>query len=300
MFPPDIWDPIGAILLPGWGIASFLLFFFTIAYAVLWYTHTTKDIPGAWNPWVIFWLVVMIVIMVLLIFWCIGPLSLGGWEIFTSAPNTCAGDTKSLEGGLCYKECKPGYHGLGVRCYADTMSIGIGTVIGLETCPPGWYTQFLTCSKPITCHSIEDCFKNGNCGCSGGEMIGRLDHGGVCPGPQDFGNGAIRVDAQWDSDYNAYKAAADKPDPIVGPTGMESKESAAAAGHKLCEDIAQVGTDKHTEKIDGMCYKKCPASHPEHVPGMPYLCFKGGDLSYDRGAGTLPHMFRLFGKYPLL
>ena len=38
------------------------------------------------------------------------------------------------------------------------------------------------------------------------------------------------------------------------------------------------------EKVDGMCYKRCPAGM-EHTPGMPYLCKTAGDLSYPRGAG---------------
>jgi hypothetical protein len=28
----------------------------------------------------------------------------------------------------------------------------------------------------------------------------------------------------------------------------------------------------HEDKIDGLCYTKCPASHPHHIEGMPYLC----------------------------
>lgn len=43
------------------------------------------------------------------------------------------------------------------------------------------------------------------------------------------------------------------------------------------------------ENIDGLCYRKCPPDLPNHVPGMPYLCFKGSrGLSYGRGAGAVP------------
>ena len=42
------------------------------------------------------------------------------------------------------------------------------------------------------------------------------------------------------------------------------------------------------EKIDGLCYKKCPEGW-EHVPGMPYNCRLGGAPGpYGRGVGTIP------------
>ena len=79
---------------------------------------------------------------------------------------------------------------------------------------------------------------------------------------------------------------------------METAVEANAAGHKTCADI-DIVKGKHTERIDGLCYKKCPSDYPYHVPGMPYLCYKGGELSYDRGAGSPPPLFRLFEKYPI-
>jgi hypothetical protein len=51
--------------------------------------------------------------------------------------------------------------------------------------------------------------------------------------------------------------------------------------------------DSHPDQIDGLCYARCPEDKPNHVPGMPYLCFKGGrGLSYGRGAGAVPSIFR--------
>jgi hypothetical protein len=125
-----------------------------------------------------------------------------------------------------------------------------------------------------------------------GNVYGRLDDGGVCPGPQDFGG-------DFDSEYKKWKTANDKGEPTVDPsTGkMETLAQANKVGHKTCDDISEVGTGKHTEMVDRMCYKKCPAEYPEHVPGMPYLCFKGGELSYDRGGGQAPPLYRFFGKY---
>lgn len=58
--------------------------------------------------------------------------------------------------------------------------------------------------------------------------------------------------------------------------------------------------DSHPDRIDGLCYKRCPEEKRERIKGMPYLCYAGGDLSYGRGVGDVPKLFRLFGKYPIL
>ena len=184
-------------------------------------------------------------------------LSAFGYEILNVSvfgDNTCKPD-KENDAGLCYTKCKPGYHGVGPICWADTENIGIGTVIGLEDCPTGWFTEGLTCREPITgggcttkCDGNWDASAGGFCKtrCEpivGGGVKGRLDNGGKCPGPQ----------------------GGDKPD-----------------------------------RVDGMCYGKCPTSKPQHVPGMPYLCYVGGDLSYGRGVGKIPNMVRVAGKYAFL
>jgi len=57
------------------------------------------------------------------------------------------------------------------------------------------------------------------------------------------------------------------------------------------------GGDEYVDKVDGLCYKKCPEKLPNHIPGMPYLCYAGGDLSYGRGVGKIPALIRFFGKY---
>lgn len=49
-------------------------------------------------------------------------------------------------------------------------------------------------------------------------------------------------------------------------------------GHQVCYAEEWEGrynnptcaSDK--DKIDGLCYSKCPGSHPHHIEGMPYLC----------------------------
>ena len=176
-----------------------------------------------------------------------------GYEIFNSAPLTCPPDKPDLNVGLCYPACRAGYHGAMTMCVKDTFYVGGPTIVGLEPCPEGWDNDGLTCRKPIRCepiqcHSVSDCFSRGKCGCTGGgctggDIKGRLDHGGVCPGPQ--GNG-------WDM----------------------------------------------TDRIAGMCYPRCPPGQG-HLPGAPYACAKDpyGPLTYDRGVGRIPPIFRFFNKY---
>ena len=167
--------------------------------------------------------------------------------------NTCRPGHEN-DGGLCYEKCRAGYRGVGPVCWAITENIGVGTVVGLEDCPNGWFTEGLICREPLTggcttyCDGNWDWSAGGYCKtrCEpirGGRLKGRLDGGGTCPGPQ----------------------GGDKPD-----------------------------------RVDGLCYGRCPKHLPKHLPGMPYLCYVGGDLSYVRGVGKIPKLIRVAGKYPML
>jgi len=52
---------------------------------------------------------------------------------------------------------------------------------------------------------------------------------------------------------------------------------------------------EHKDEVAALCYKRCPPGM-RHVPGMPYLCFKGTrGLSYGRGVGDVPPIFA-FGE----
>lgn len=52
----------------------------------------------------------------------------------------------------------------------------------------------------------------------------------------------------------------------------------------------------HPDNVTGLCYRRCPVDKPNRVKGMPYLCFKDvRGLSYGRGVGTVPPLFR-FGE----
>jgi len=298
LFPTEVWEPVRGTMSSLFKIS--LLFFFLISFAtlVIFFGDALHWMPGP-MLWAILIVYIVAFLLVMMMAFYFSPLTIFGYEIFTTAPNTCVGQKTSLEGGLCYNNCKPGYHGVGQRCYADSMSVGVGTVIGLEPCPDNtdgqgdWTNLGLTCSRWKN-HCVEwgtDLIGHWWTGCV--ETVGRLDHGGVCPGPQDFGS-------DFDGEYKKWKKAHDKPDPTYDKrTGkMETAVEANAKGDKTCADIAEVGTDKHTERVDGMCYKPCPADYPHRIPLMPYLCYKGGDLSYDRDPGDVPHMLRFFGKYP--
>lgn len=56
-------------------------------------------------------------------------------------------------------------------------------------------------------------------------------------------------------------------------------------------------TNDHPERIAGLCYRQCPKHLPVHIPGMPYLCYKGEGLSYGRGVGRVPSIIRVARKY---
>ena len=62
-------------------------------------------------------------------------------------------------------------------------------------------------------------------------------------------------------------------------------------------DGGGVCKESHPDKIDGLCYKKCPTDKSQHMKGMPYLCYAGGELSYGRGVGAVPSIVRVGRKY---
>jgi hypothetical protein len=173
-----------------------------------------------------------------------------GYEVFSTTPNTCPPTKSDLEAGLCYPECRAGFHGVGPICWADTVNVGVGKPVGLEPCPDGWKNDGLICREPIR----NDCSWKGLFGecwgkLSGGRLRGRLNGGGICDWPDKS---------------------------------------------KLPEHLRD---GKHPDRVAGLCYKRCPENLPNRVPGMPYLCYKGGPLSYDRGAGSIPSILRIARKY---
>lgn len=178
-----------------------------------------------------------------------GPDSTGlGNRIFGTSPHTCKkGD--ELQDGLCYPKCRSGYHGVGPVCWADTVNIGVGKVMLLDSCDDsghGGYTDSgLLCYNPIKCDPLkwDSCRSKIFGSCVGGLIGGRCRGGELKP----------------------------------------KKLSCKRYGDKFPNEIAS------------LCYAKCPEDKPKHVSGMPYLCYKGGPLSYGRGAGTIPPIIK-FGN----
>lgn len=71
----------------------------------------------------------------------------GGYDFFSSNPDTCAPDEEDSD-GLCYKKCQEGFHGVVTRCYKDLEPVGdnpndgIGQAvhqIGCSMFPGGWH-----------------------------------------------------------------------------------------------------------------------------------------------------------------
>lgn len=54
--------------------------------------------------------------------------------------------------------------------------------------------------------------------------------------------------------------------------------------------------DEYPDEIAALCYRKCPKHLPNHVPGMPYLCYAGTrGLGYGRGVGSIPSIMAFGG-----
>lgn len=212
-----------------WELVLFWLVLALITRVVL---KTVPFITFGWR--ILLW--IAFALFLLFAFMSLGSLGIGGFEIVSTTPDTCH-PNEDADAGLCYDKCKPGYHGVGPVCWADSENVGVGKVAGLGPCPGGWEDWGLICHEPIRCASGLDFFTKG---CSGGNLVAKDL---VCP----------------------------------GPTSKSAKD-----------------------KVTGLCYDPCPKHLPERIPGMPYLCYAGGDLSYGRGVGRVPSLIRLFGRYPIL
>lgn len=205
-----------------------------------------------------------------------------GAEVFSMYPNTCPPDKTDLQAGLCYPRCKSGFHGVGPVCWADTVDIGVGIPVGLNPCPPGWNNDGLICREPI----YNDCSDEWLGVCwgklSGGRLRGRLDP--YCPEAR-----------RADGSDEGYTTPEDKC--VRDPKTPNSPKFEKTRG--VCEGPGAL-SGEHPDYVDGLCYKSCPRHLPKHVPGMPYLCFKGQGLSYGRGVGAIPSILRIGRVFTLL
>lgn len=222
-----------------------------------------------------------------------GGLGVYGFPILSTYPNTCPNTHPTRDGLLCYKPCPSGRHRVGDVCWADTKENGIGTPVGLEPCPDGWNNWGLVCQEPIRCGLKDGWLLQ----CTGGNLKGRLDNGGNCPGPQDAG-GLPNYDGWYD---RWSKANAKKP-----RTAKKCSEPPGAHGdERTCEEEKLVKEGIHTvrigpAKVAGLCYRPCPEGMT-HVPGMEYLCIKKEKdgkpmrLDYYDADSKVPSMIQLFG-----
>ena len=205
----------------------------------------------------------------------------GGFEVFNMTPHTCRPEKSDLDAGLCYTPCRAGFRGVGPVCWAISQNVGVGKAVGLEPCPKGWNNDGLICREPIRCASGWDFFKYG---CSGGRLRGRLNGGGICDWPEDRGQlpSWLREEKRNAVVYKGTNTEipADKLDSVPAEN-RETKNILVAT---------------HPDRVDGLCYAKCPADKPERIAGMPYLCYKGGPLSYGRGVGDVPRLFAFANK----
>lgn len=228
-------------------------------------------------------------------------LSVGGKEIGSITPFTCPTDKPDLSDGLCYEKCRAGYRGVGPVCWIDTFNRGVGTPVGLEPCPSGWVNDGLTCREPIT-STMDPCPE------------GSRDIAGTCWGPtsQICGDDCSKG---WDSCrrrgifgmcLGGCREGCSSVDGITRQLGDRNlKVTGGAVVGRLdkggvCPNTDPGGPAENTEKLDGLCYKKCPSDKPFPMPAFPYLCYAGGELSYGRGVGKVPSLFRALGKYPIM
>lgn len=75
--------------------------------------------------------------------------------------------------------------------------------------------------------------------------------------------------------YTAVKSTIDVgagvfPDFQGCPTGMTDFGLTCSSWTQTIAKSSSCASDR--ENVDGLCYKKCPSSHPNRVAGMPYLC----------------------------
>jgi len=84
--------------------------------------------------------------------------------------------------------------------------------------------------------------------------------------------------------------------PITCAKGLAFFREGCKGGNVRAKKLSCDPKSSHPDFIAGLCYRACPPDKPRHVPGMPYLCFKGTrGLSYGRGVGTVPPLFA-FGE----
>ncbi len=86
-----------------------------------------------------------------------------GKRLFGWTPDTCPANKSELDAGLCYEPCEQGYHGVGPVCWADTQSVGIGTIPRLEwyyVIEKSWGSVGCTGGRRFRIQGYPDCYDN--------------------------------------------------------------------------------------------------------------------------------------------
>ena len=154
------------------------------------------------------------------------------------------------QGALAYPACKAGYNGVLDRCWASIQKVNtVGRIPDKAGCPNGWRDDGTSCWDDVK------------------------TTGGGCRG------GGCHTDCSWGGWMNTVLNCSTSCEPV---TCDPIVTTGSGTIKMTLFDRQSCGWDE--DKIDGLCYKKCPAGM-EHVPGAPYDCRTIGDISYSRGAG---------------
>ena len=206
--------------------------------------------------------------------------------------DTC-NSNEEKSGALCYPKCPNGMRGEGPVCWANTTGIGVGTPVQLESCPPGWNNDGLTCREPIGCCGDRDWF--GNCyawNLCGGKVVGRLNSGGTCPADRHKIDGLCYkrcppgMDHVPGMPYNCKQAGVPLSQGRGAGTVLKcapGREQRGALCYDKCDvhNTATVNYERRNDNIE-MCSTICP-------PGSKNIGIGGCQKdAYDRSAGTVP------------
>ena len=201
------------------------------------------------------------------------------------ASDKCGDGEESGSGigaGFCYKPCNPSFRSDGAtlcwKQYPSFENNGQGHTITSIT-----KKITVNTGKPLsTCSPSED--KNGLL-CYPKCRDGMKGVGPVCwANTVGVGIGTpVQLEdcpAGWSNDGLICR------EPISCASGLDFFKYGCSGGRLVgrLNNGGTCGADR--EKIDGLCYNRCPAGW-EHVAGMPYNCKKSGvPLSEGRGAGS--------------
>ena len=132
----------------------------------------------------------------------LGLVGYGVYDAFFSSDKCKSGILSSIN-PICAFKISP--LGVSFEFFKQTKDIGVGTPVGLESCPEGWHNDGLTCREPLGWNS-ECVYWNWGAlggywtGCAtGGQVIGRLNNGGTCPADREKIDGLCykRCDPGW-------------------------------------------------------------------------------------------------------